>query len=233
MDYLRTMSEIYVFNINNLYCKENFDVLKSSVSQTRREKSERFYFLEDAKRCICAEAIMRHYLITNCGAHNQNIKIGYNEYGKPHLIEFSDLHFSISHSNKWVVCGWSKNVIGIDIEEIKNIDINIVKSQFCKSEYEYILTGDRNERIRRFIQLWTLKESYIKFEGKGLNIPLNSFCIRAEDNVFSLETQISEKTLYLKQIEFSKDYFLAECCCDDSCIEIRELSLNELLSVFL
>ena len=127
------MSKLLVFDITKLYDLDMYNVLKNAVSATRRRKSEKFLFLEDAKRCICAEAIMRYYLIKNLGINNSEIEIMYNEYGKPFLKNI-DLYFSLSHSNKWVVCGWSNNEIGVDIEKIDKINLDIAKTSFCKSE---------------------------------------------------------------------------------------------------
>lgn len=225
------MSKIIAFDINNLCNMDIYNALKQTVSLVKRERSERFLFVEDAKRCICAEAILRFYLINNLGICNSEIEIDYNAYGKP-FLKGKKVYFSLSHSNRWVVCGWNNDEIGVDIEKISEINIDIAKSFFCESEYKYIRLGEQyDEQYKRFMQIWTLKESYIKYVGKGLSVPLNSFCINKNADGLTIESEDTKEKIYLKQIEFSDGYLLAECSGDKSCIEVQEITLDELVSV--
>lgn len=226
------MSKLLVFDITNLCDLNVYNLLKKAVSTTRRENSEKFLFFEDAKRSICAEAIMRYYVIKNLGINNSEIEIRYNDYGKPFLKNIQ-LYFSLSHSNKWVVCGWSNNEIGVDIEKIDKINIDIAKSLFCKAEYDYIKSGKEHEQCKKFIQIWTLKESYIKYIGKGLTIPLNSFCIKKNNDCFIVEADENRERVFLKQVEFSGDYYLTECSRDETSIDIQKITMEELVNVFM
>ena len=51
----------------------------------------------------------------------------YNEYGKPFINYPTNLHLSISHSGNWITCIVDDNPVGIDVEEIKQIDFNIAE----------------------------------------------------------------------------------------------------------
>lgn len=226
------VSKILIFDITNLHDLNMYNALKNIVSATRRKNSENFLFFEDAKRCICAEVIVRYYLIKNLGIDNSKIEIVYNKYGKPFLKNIP-LYFNLSHSNKWVACGWSNNEIGVDIEKINKINIDIAKSSFCEAEYNYIKSGKKNEQYKKFIQIWTLKESYIKYIGKGLTIPLNSFCVKKNMDHFNIESNGNIESVYLKQLEFSDDYYLAECSKNESSIEVQEITVDELVNAFM
>lgn len=46
---------------------------------------------------------------------------------------------------------------------------------FSPSAREQLAVFDREQRERRFVELWTLKEAYIKALGLGLRVPLHSF----------------------------------------------------------
>lgn len=224
--------KIFVFDISDLENLNIYNMFKKVVSEERRKKSENFRFFDDSKRCICAEAIMRYYLIKFFFINNSDIKIMYNEHGKPFLNKIP-LYFNLSHSGKWVVCAWSKNEIGVDIEKIDKIKLDIATSFFCKEEIDYIKSDDENEQCKRFIQIWTLKESYIKYIGKGLTVPLNSFCVKKNDNSFNIECEGNIENVFLKQLEFSNDYYLTVCSRDESEIEVQKITIDELVNVFM
>ena len=69
------------------------------------------------------------------------------------------------------------NPIGVDIEFIKRSnDIQkISKHYFSDVEVCNLNQLPPDQRINRFYDLWTLKESYIKAWGLGLSIPLADF----------------------------------------------------------
>lgn len=62
----------------------------------------------------------------------RNIKIIHNDYGKPYFKDFEKINFNISHSGEYVVCCFSDKEIGVDIEKIRNHNIEIAKSFFVK-----------------------------------------------------------------------------------------------------
>ncbi|MEM0578407.1 4'-phosphopantetheinyl transferase family protein [Flavobacterium polysaccharolyticum] len=94
-------------------------------------------------------------------------KIIKDNYGKPYVVD-SNLNFNISHSGNTVVCVFSKQDIGIDIEEINEIDYSLFENVFSSSEFAEI-----NEKgLDKFYEFWTKKESVIKAIGKGMSIPL-------------------------------------------------------------
>lgn len=158
--------------------KANTDVFQQfelMISTERREKIKKYYFDEDKKRSILAEVLLRHSLKKDFGISSEQIQFINNNYGKPKLKNFEHIHFNLAHSGDWVVCVVSDAPIGIDVEQIKTIDIGIAKAFFTSDEYKDILSQPKENQIKYFHKLWTLKESYVKAEGKGLYIPLNSF----------------------------------------------------------
>ncbi len=82
---------------------------------------------------------------------------------KPYLSDKS-IHFNISHSNQMVVCAFSKqNKIGIDVEQIKDLDYRNFTSIFNNEEVIKIREGD----IHVFYEFWTKKEAVLKNIGTG------------------------------------------------------------------
>lgn len=92
----------------------------------------------------------------------KNGKIDYiitTELGKPYLKHHS-FEFSISHKENWVAVVISNKKVGIDIETIRPISLN-VKTQFA-TEQEQCWIGDSPFRL---LTLFTLKEAYLKMLG--------------------------------------------------------------------
>ena len=139
-----------------------------------------------------------------------------NRFGKPMLKNFEAIHFNLAHSGDWVVCGVSDDPIGIDVEIIKFIDLGIAKSFFTSQEYNDILNQPKEKQIKYFYKFWTLKESYVKAEGKGLSIPLDSFsfCILPHSILMYEGNQLSKK--YCFQVFNLDDIHTVAVCSKNS-----------------
>lgn len=123
----------------------------------------------------------------------------YTEFGRPFFPDLS-VDFNISHSGGWVVCCISSEAkVGIDIEEIKEVDITDFTDQFLTTEMMRIMNAEN--RPHEFYSYWTKKEAVCKAEGVGLSafkeITLNEDLQCAE---------LLGKTWYLKEIFLNKGY---------------------------
>lgn len=75
--------------------------------------------------------------------------------------------FNISHSGSLVGCVVSQDQqVGIDLEEIREIDFQDFHAQFTKSEFDEWMASD--DRKIYFYNWWTKKEAILKAEGSGL-----------------------------------------------------------------
>ena len=102
-----------------------------------------------------------------------------NSYGKPYLSYYPDFQYNISHSGNWVVAAVSDKSLGIDVEQIRDLDdfMDIAKRFYSEKEYVFLLEGEETTRLASFYDIWTKKESLIKAIGEGLSIPLQSFTV--------------------------------------------------------
>lgn len=189
-----------------------FQQLEKRISTERREKIKKYHFEEDKKRSIMAEVLLRHSLKKDFGITREKVQFTKNSFGKPMLKNFEQIHFNLAHSGDWVVCGVSDVPIGIDVEIIKSNDLGVAKAFFTSSEYKDILNQPKEKQIKYFYKLWTLKESYVKAEGKGLYIPLNSFsfCILPHAIQMYEGDQLSKK--YYFQVFNLDDFHISTVC---------------------
>lgn len=146
------------------------------VSEERQSRILAYKNTEDKKRSLLSGLLIGREAIEVAKIPFSAICLAYNLYGKPEVVNAKQFHFNLSHSASYVVLASSKCPIGIDIEQIKKIDLTIAKRFFTDREYRFLQRlSEPEKQIREFYRLWTLKESYIKAVGKGLKIPLNSF----------------------------------------------------------
>lgn len=169
--------KIYAVKILEI-TKEKLDNLCLLISLEKKYKIENFLNKEDKIRTLIGEMLIRSIIVNELKIKNNEMIFDKNGYGKPYLKGYPIINFNISHSNDFVVCIIDDKPIGIDIEQVKQIEYrDIAKNFFTTSEYNYIFKQNLESEINKFYKIWTLKESYIKCKGKGLSIPLKSFSI--------------------------------------------------------
>ena len=179
------------------------------ISKENREKCYRFRFREDALRTLYGESIVRYVLSRQLSIKNCDIELLKNEAGKPYIKD-CPIHFNVSHAGDFVVCAFSEQEVGIDIEQVKEVGLNIAKRFFCQREYEDLLAQKKADRLDYFFTLWTLKESYIKWLGTGLSTPLDSFYFTITEGRISCIDENRKITPFFKQY-FLEGYKLSIC----------------------
>ena len=149
----------------------------SLMSEDKQQRVDRFRFIDDRKRTVAGEMLARKAIAEWCGVAFESIVFDVNDYGKPFAIGL-DVEFNISHSGDMVVCAIDDKPIGIDIEQIRPMDLTISK-RICTddeslylfghipSDQDFTYTTD-TKILTRFFELWTAKEAYSKSIGGNL-----------------------------------------------------------------
>lgn len=209
------MVEIFALRFSERLEAARFDRLLQFVDSEKQERIRRFLRWQDAHRGLYAELLIRNIIVNKLGMRNEDIAFTFNDYGKPSLRNGGDFHFNLSHSGEWIACAVDRFPVGIDVEKIAPIDMDIAKNFFFHREYDDLMSRADTEKLSYFFTLWTLKESYIKAEGKGLSIPLDSFCICALDRE-RIEVMVKGEPSTdrsFKMYDIDEDYHLAVCAC--------------------
>lgn len=101
-----------------------------------------------------------------------------DERGKPFLAKYPKIQINISHSGPYAACAIGEKPVGVDVERWRNRRAQErVVGKFHPLEQEAYRAAGEDEREELFHRLWVLKESFMKAEGSGLRIPLDSFYI--------------------------------------------------------
>ena len=197
-----------------LFCNSDIIVLKTSYENPFERKKwgtlinilsiglknevEKYARWEDQHNTLIGKLLVytSYSIINNEELKFENYKRTKNN--KP-FIQDSILNFNISHSGKTVLCAISKyNIqLGIDVEEIKNIDVKGFNTIFHQNEFNRIIQANS---IDSFYKYWTRKEAYTKAIGSGITIPL--------DKIDTTKNIVSENNnnYYLKSYKINKYY---------------------------
>ncbi len=98
-------------------------------------------------------------------------KVLRTDKGKPYFEGFP-LFFSVSHSKEYTAVAFCNEKIGIDLQDIRNCkEKSIAKKFFHPDEQKAYLDG------YDFFKIWTMKESYVKFLGLGIDKNFKNFSV--------------------------------------------------------
>jgi 4'-phosphopantetheinyl transferase len=151
------------------------------LSADERGRQARFRFARDQRRYLVTRALVRTVLSCYAAVRPQDWEFSAGPHGRPAIsapLPAPALEFNVSHSADLVILGvTSGRTLGIDAEstEARAADIDGLDRYFAPEESAALLALPPHARRRRFFELWTLKESYIKARGMGLAIGLDAF----------------------------------------------------------
>lgn len=130
------------------------------------------------KLSLAGGALIKNAIAQEFDIDKENVTFKRTQKGKPYT-ESVDVEFSISHSGDIVVCAVSDNPVGIDIEKIREVNLNVAKRLFTPDEQEYIF--EKNSK-QRFFEVWTKKEAYVKLLGLGITY-FPKFSVMRNENI--------------------------------------------------
>lgn len=115
-------------------------------------------------------------------------EIRYNEVGAPYMVD-SEIHFSVSHSSKFVAVIISDTRCAIDIESCERDFLRVARRYVTEEEAKF------NSGTTPLLPLiWSAKEALYKFSGRsGLDF-LSDICVTAiNPEAKSLEAKICDE----------------------------------------
>ncbi len=145
------------------------------------------------------EYLLTRKLVRNVLSRYANVKpfdwqFTKNKYGCPQIknhLEFG-LTFNISHCSGLIVCAVALTCeLGVDVELVKeNQDlIDLAKNNFSANEFKKLKNLTGKVLAKKFFEVWTLKEAYIKARKLGLSLSTKLFSFEVESKKIQLVTQ--------------------------------------------
>jgi 4'-phosphopantetheinyl transferase len=113
-------------------------------------------------------------------------------YGKPYFADIPNAYFSVSHSGRFWACLMAESEVGLDIEDLAERRarderrggdaearyVSIAQRYFSEDEKRFLdeaVGRGRDELTARFFFVWTRKEAYVKYTGRGLGAGFEGF----------------------------------------------------------
>jgi 4'-phosphopantetheinyl transferase len=149
------------------------------LSLDERARFDRFVIRRDRRDFAAAHALLRSALATHSGLLPSSLIFLNDCRGKPFLASGQPKYeFNIAHTTGLVACALTKTGnVGIDVESVDRVvnSEEIALRYFSEREVLALRECKGVEHRTRFIELWTLKEAYLKAIGTGLSDRLNDF----------------------------------------------------------
>ena len=169
------MIDILFCRIQHEFSFEKYHHYLAQLPLAMQETNRRFIRWQDRHAHLMGKILLLRILENNGFMASYLNSMAYSDYGRPSLPGV--LEFNISHSGEYVLCASSRDrTVGVDIEQIKPVDFDHFRDVMTGRQWEEIYEAD--DPLRKFFTYWTIKESVIKADGKGLSIPLQDIEIR-------------------------------------------------------
>ncbi|MBE0670393.1 MAG: 4'-phosphopantetheinyl transferase superfamily protein [Anaerolineales bacterium] len=166
-----------IWCVSSALSADSVKLLFPFLSNDEKQRASRFRFPIDRDRYIVSHGSLRDILGRYLHGQPYQSIFSTNKYGKPSLVD-SELEFNLSHSNDFTLIAIAQGrKVGVDVEHIRtDMELeNIARRYFSRVEISELMSMPSEQREAGFFNCWTRKEAYIKAQGLGLSLPLDSF----------------------------------------------------------
>jgi 4'-phosphopantetheinyl transferase len=153
----------------------------SWLDQDERDRADRFRVPTSRNQHVVGRGMARK-LLGGEEVAPQSIRFAIEPHGKPYVVhpDSAKQPFNVAHTDGLVLCGIGSSehtMIGVDVERVgRRTDPGLADRFFSPPEIDYLNRLPAGEARRTaFLRIWTLKESFIKAIGTGLQTPLADF----------------------------------------------------------
>ncbi len=172
---------------------------ESWLAQEEIERANRFRRPTSRNQHVIGRGMARR-LLGRSHVSPDEIRFAEETYGKPYVTapDTAKQPFNIAHTEGLVICGVgheAHELLGIDVERLgRRADAALAERYFSRPEIAYLDDKpDGQARQDAFLRVWTLKESFIKAIGTGLQTPLADFAFTDIDSSTPTISMLDEK----------------------------------------
>ena len=151
--------------------------LRAMLTDEERARTDRYRLARDRRTSLVTRALVRLTLSRYCDVPPGRWRFRTGRHGRPEIASpASTLRFNVSHTGGLVVCLVGRGrELGVDAESLRRDRrwLDLADRFFAPAEARALREVPAPGRARRFLEYWTLKESYLKARGRGLTLPLS------------------------------------------------------------
>lgn len=199
------------------YDKISDDVLTELIAKLpdlRRRQTARFRFPNG--KISCAAAYLSFlYGFRKLYKQNGLPDFSVEKKGKPYLHDFPNINFNISHCNGAVCCIFGNSPVGVDIQEVRKLNMSSAMKVCSSAEIERI--NNAAEPDLEFCRIWTVKEALAKLSGDGIFRNIRTLSGEGAN----IATFFLEPDIYMTAASYSPD----------ADFSVHRLGLSDLLSL--
>ena len=193
--------EYIIYNIDALTDTE-YEKWFFLMTEEKQNKVNNYKSIDRKRASVAGEMLVKEHIGRALNIKPESLVILTHKNGKPYIKD-CPVYFNISHCENILLCAFSDEEIGADIEKIKPISLSVLKSFFSEEEQKYVLgkalsdciSEDYNtpEMCERFYRIYTLKEALCKKSGIGIKglrdanaLPLLDKSFKEKDFIISI-----------------------------------------------
>jgi 4'-phosphopantetheinyl transferase len=171
---------------------------------------------EDATASFLGKCLVKHAF------HHEGLDfswddVAYTEKDKP-FLPGSPMQFNISHSGHYVAIIIGKGFAGVDVEQYREVKLELFNRQFSAAEWEQIHQATLPSR--KFIEFWAIKEAAIKADGRGV-------AILSRTNILGASEVIADGQLMHYQLQNLDPGYACAICMDKTSSLFSRSSVNQ------
>ena len=166
------------------------------VDEQRCNEALRYKHLFGQFACLKSWLMLKE-LLKPLGIND--LKIDYNEHGKPYLTRYPEVHFNLSHCKNGIAVVVDFSPVGIDIESFRRDNLSLVRKTMNPVEADWIRTS--SDPVEAFTRYWTKKEAVVKLRGTGIIDDLHQVL---DGEGYRLETYTNREKRYAWSVAYTQ-----------------------------
>jgi 4'-phosphopantetheinyl transferase len=177
--------EVHVWRTTVAWSLAELAGLKQVLSPDESARVERFFFEKDQRSHLVSRGWLRVLLGRYLDMLPNRLGFDYGAHGKPRLASHTirsrhqaSLQFNVSHSGELVLIAVTAGrALGVDVERVRpdTKAVELAERYFSTQERAALAGLAPGLQHDAFFNGWSRKEAYIKAQGTGLSLPLDSF----------------------------------------------------------
>ncbi len=178
---------VHVWEGENLCQQGNPESLYRILDSAEQARADRLRADQHRAQFVACRAWLRLLLSAYTGLVPDQIKLAYDQFGKPRLVQKFDgsvLVFNVSHTSDRVLLAFGTNsMLGVDIEccrEIRNLE-GMVDRVCSPSEKVIWKRLPEQRKVDVFFSIWVRKEAIIKAQGTGISLGMSKCVLGGAD----------------------------------------------------